>query len=132
MKRCYQCKKELDDSEFYKGYYKCKKCHAKHMKSWQKRNPEKKSIIERRSRLKKYNITIDEYNNLLKKQNYSCAICGRKTSGRKDNDNFAIDHDHNTQKVRGLLCMQCNTAIGKLKENIEYFNKAILYLQKDI
>lgn len=85
-------------------------------KEWYLKNQDK--------RLKKlYGISLVEYNFILKKQNNSCAICGRKD--RK----LCLDHDHTTNKVRGLLCHQCNHAIGLLGENIRSLNKAINYIE---
>lgn len=74
------------------------------------------------SRLKyTYNITIEQYNNILKVQNYSCAICGskRKIGAHK----LCVDHDHHCcpdkrscgKCVRGLLCKGCNIVLGRFE-----------------
>lgn len=76
----------------------------------------------------KYNLTIDEYNTLLVSQNFSCGIC--KTSQSLLKKSLAIDHCHNTGKVRGLLCNNCNTGLGQFKDNINSLKSAIKYLQK--
>lgn len=74
-------------------------------------------------------MTLSEYNLLLEKQDGKCAIC--KTSnpkGRGKHRKFAVDHCHTTNKVRGLLCVMCNTAIGLLKDNAEIIENAKQYI----
>lgn len=56
-------------------------------------------------------------------QNGGCAICGRVTK-------LVVDHDHETNRVRGLLCSTCNTGLGKLGDNVENLRKAIVYLER--
>jgi hypothetical protein len=62
----------------------------------------------------KYGLTIDEYNAILSAQGNVCAICKRADWNGKGPH---IDHDHETKRVRGILCASCNTAIGFIKEN---------------
>lgn len=89
--------------------------------------PEKTIRRRRNSHLKgKFGITIEQYEQMLEGQGGVCDICKEDNGGR----NFSVDHDHNTGKVRGLLCDHCNTGIGRLKENIETMESAILYLRK--
>lgn len=91
---------------------------------WRLKNPEKAKIVKRRSVLKhKYGITLEDYQDLLTKQNSKCAICKREIG-------LCIDHDHKTGKTRGLLCHACNRAIGLLKENEEILKNAIYYINK--
>lgn len=81
----------------------------------------------------KYNITLENYHNMLKEQNYCCAICGEqetRTNPTTGISQLCVDHDHKTGKVRGLLCNKCNTGIGYFKENIDILNNAINYLNK--
>ncbi len=56
-----------------------------------------------------YGITVDEYDRLLASQSGGCAICGGLSGGK----NLAVDHDHGTGEVRGLLCKRHNTAIAR-------------------
>jgi Recombination endonuclease VII len=63
---------------------------------------------------------------LLKEQNGLCAICGNKESERR----LALDHCHDTGKIRGLLCGTCNTGIGMLKDSVELLEAATKYLSK--
>lgn len=75
----------------------------------------------------KYNLSLDEVETLNSVSN--CAICDRYF----DTDVVrAIDHDHSTGRVRGVLCKQCNTALGGFKDSTELINKAILYLRNAV
>lgn len=81
--------------------------------------------------LKKYGLTLDIYKIMLHQQNYKCAIC---LSDSKNHRGIlrplAVDHCHKTNKVRGLLCSYCNTALGLLNEDKNIFFAAINYLEK--
>ena len=82
----------------------------------------------RREYLRKYKITIENYNNILVKQNHRCAICGKD---EVDNGKYlAVDHNHKTGKVRGLLCNQCNSGLGFYKDDINILLKAVIYLEE--
>ena len=74
----------------------------------------------------KFGITIEEYNALFAKQEGCCGICGAHQS--EFTKALAIDHDHKTGEVRGLLCMPCNTALGKFNDSPELLHSAIRYL----
>ncbi len=80
-----------------------------------------------------FKLTTEQYNNMVKLQNNLCAICGKPQSKFQKNSNtirsLAVDHNHITGKVRGLLCTSCNTAIGLLEENIPLIQKVIEYLR---
>jgi hypothetical protein len=71
----------------------------------------------------KYGITLSDFNRLLKKQGGKCAVC----RGVEPKRNLAVDHDHVTGKVRGLLCTSCNTTLGKL-ERLDWITAAAKYL----
>lgn len=73
------------------------------------------------ARSKKYRITKEEYITMIKSQDYKCKICGEKKA-------LVIDHCHKSDRVRGLLCDNCNMAIGLMKENIKSLQSAIKYL----
>lgn len=93
-------------------------------------------LIKRNTDLKKkFQISNEEYDNILKKQNFVCAICKKPESAKSNNGTkikyLAVDHDHKTNKVRGLLCMFCNTGLGKFKDNIELLNAAIDYIKNN-
>ena len=77
----------------------------------------------------KYKITEQRYFEILEKQIGLCAICGSDSPRRRGIKNFAIDHDHTTMEVRGLLCHPCNVMLGLAKDNIEVLEMAIKYLK---
>ncbi len=72
------------------------------------------------------------YENLLKQQNGSCAICFKQNTTTRNGiiKRFAIDHDHQSLKVRGLLCTFCNSLIGYATDDISILESAISYLKK--
>lgn len=81
-----------------------------------------------------YGITLKEYTFLYKKQEGKCAICKREGFSLKDTieTKLVVDHDHLSGKVRGLLCPNCNRALGLFKDSKEYLQNAIEYLQEPL
>lgn len=81
-----------------------------------------------------YGITLSQYYELLSKNGGKCPICGiDKPYGEEymgPKRYFAVDHDHKTGVVRGVLCHRCNTGIGSFKDSIDSLKKAIEYLEK--
>jgi hypothetical protein len=77
--------------------------------------------------LRKYGISLIEYDVLLAAQGGKCAICGRERPTRGD-QMLQVDHCHRTGKVRGLLCSPCNTVLGFLEDNPQALQAAIVYL----
>jgi hypothetical protein len=88
---------------------------------------------ERKKGLKiKYSFTIENYEDLFIKQNGVCAICGKPqppSKGRQEP--LYIDHDHDTGKVRGLLCRNCNFCIGHAHDDVNILQLMIKYLEKE-
>jgi len=74
-----------------------------------------------------YDITLEDYDALLRRQHGRCAICGRIPQKMR----LAVDHDHETGGVRGLLCQRCNTGIGHLGDDPERCDRAAAYLRAD-
>lgn len=132
--QCKECTKISNNNWRKKNPEKAKASRT----DWAKKNTEKRRLanyrwqknnydVVRSSQLKyKYGITLDRYNEMYTNQNGCCAICG------KHQDSFsktlAVDHCHDTGKVRGLLCSNCNTAIGKLNDDVSLVLKAAAYL----
>jgi hypothetical protein len=71
----------------------------------------------------KYGMTVADFERMKSEQDGICAICGQPLG-----DDIAIDHDHGTGKVRGLLHRGCNTGIGLLREDPDVLEGAIAYL----
>lgn len=113
--------------QYAKQYYLNNKERTKiKQKEYNKNN---KGLSKKRSRkhtVKKYGLTLEQYNNLLNSQNQRCSICGRHQDELKQS--LAVDHDHVSGKVRGLLCVRCNRAIGMLEDDIKLLKQAINYL----
>jgi Recombination endonuclease VII len=146
-KTCSKCKKLKLYQEFQKDSRaasglssKCKECikekrqkrkeHDKaYWKKYANKNVEKLKQRDRKYSLKrKFNMTIEEYNTLLKTQNNQCAIVGCKKQRSSNGKRLAVDHCHKTGKIRGLLCNECNTSLGLLRENTEIILGLIHYL----
>jgi len=97
-------------------------------RTWRKNNPEKQKELQRKASLKKlYGITLEEYDALSEAQNHVCAIC--KLPEQRLNKRLHVDHDHTTDEIRGLLCSNCNTGIGLLKEDPKILLQAVEYLE---
>lgn len=77
----------------------------------------------------KYGITQEEYLAKLEKQNFKCGICGTSSPGGR-HDSWHIDHNHETNQVRGLLCWLCNSGLGKFKDSVNILTSAVEYLKK--
>jgi len=73
---------------------------------------------------KKLGITMADYYHMMEEQKGCCKICGKPQTGRK----LYIDHCHTTLKVRGLLCVKCNAALGMVNDDIRILWKCIRYL----
>jgi hypothetical protein len=102
-------------------------------RKWLKNNPEKNKIIQRKSTLKrKYNISLEEYDNLLKLQNNVCATCGEPETRRYKGVilPLVVDHNHTTGAIRELLCCKCNLIIGNSNEDKSILLSIIKYLEK--
>lgn len=80
----------------------------------------------RKYTLRKYGLTAEDYNQIYIAQQGCCAICGKHQSEFKQR--LAVDHNHTTNKVRGLLCVSCNTCLGHYEKMIGD-KKAIAYLE---
>ena len=97
-------------------------------KKWREANKEKDVLTMFKARLKrKYNLTIEEYDALLEAQNNSCKVCGTHATNNLKGKLY-VDHCHTTGKVRGMLCMKCNSALGLLNDDKELIQKLLDYL----
>jgi hypothetical protein len=84
--------------------------------------------------LKRYGITIEQFNAMEAAQNGVCAICQRKDNSKRKGKTrrLCVDHCHKTGVVRGLLCSSCNTAIGHLGDSASRVHRAVEYLHNAI
>ncbi len=80
-----------------------------------------------------YGIGLDEYSILLEQQNNVCAICGQNRNYKHKGGtewSLSVDHNHDTGKIRGLLCSKCNTGLGMFDDNIELLINAVIYMKE--
>ncbi len=85
-----------------------------------------------KNRLRKFGITRAEYEAILTAQGHVCRICRRPETATRNGKlkSLAVDHDHATGRVRGILCQTCNTLLGSSRDNIDVLRAAITYLEE--
>lgn len=126
--RCYAFKTKENfyvNKTYKRGFANtCKECVSERSRKNYKTDPEKY-----RAKLykQKYGITVEEYNDLWEKQGGLCAICGIDHNGARQH--FAVDHNHDTGEVRGLLCNSCNYGLGQFKDSPAVMSAALQYLE---
>ena len=123
MKLCNVCNKTLSLDKFHKRTLKtgkvshqskCKECSTSVRKKYYKPHE---------YMWRKFNLSEAEYQQLMKHNN--CQVCGRDITNKK-----CIDHCHNKEKIRGVLCNNCNTALGLVGDNVQILSKLIQYLEQ--
>lgn len=142
MQTCSQCQVMKPLTEFY-GEAKgkngrqrwCKPCSRTRVTQWRKDNPEAVKRADRKKVLKKrYGLTPHDYNKLLAEQNNGCGVCGKpeRTIQRAGSpiQFLAVDHDHESGRLRGLLCQPCNRALGNMGDNLEGVMRFVHYLER--
>lgn len=156
MKTCCKCHKEKSVGLFSKNkstkdglQTACKGCQSEYHQERREKDPERIKTLNRESakRLRDqdpkkhaayvrdfqlrdtYGITTEEYDRILERQNGVCAICVQVCiSGRR----LAVDHNHETGEVRGLLCCKCNRGLGNFNDDSELLLAAYFYLTKPL
>lgn len=146
--KCKACVSADDKSEYRKAYQRVK------VAQWRESNPDKrkeqkrrhyekhKDKIDQRAKdwyennkerhvnnalLRKYGVTLDQYNLLRAQQDFRCAVCNaHETDVGKQ---MFVDHDHVTGKIRKLLCTKCNVGIGMLQDNPDIMERAAKYIR---
>ena len=129
MKYCIRCKTDKTLSEFRnegKKHSWCRDCQNEYNKTWYYKNRERGLRWRKNGNLKRtYGISLDDYESLLKSQGNVCKICKTERSGKY----LAVDHDHRTGKIRGILCENCNRGLGMFKDGPNLLRAAIQYLE---
>lgn len=153
---CIGCRKNRTIDNFHKmkrskrGYgSRCKDCANLYKREYRKKNPEKFQEYYNRERQRdlnyeryrdsyykySYGITLEEYDKLMILQNNKCAICLKSETivdnRTKQVRRLSVDHNHETGKVRGLLCKNCNVGLGLFKENLNIIHNLIKYLENN-
>lgn len=101
----------------------CRKCWQAKSREWKQNNPERNALSARKTAIRaKYGITYEEYIELKNRQGGRCLTCGESP------DKLVVDHCHSSKKVRGMLCSNCNVALGLIKDNPETLKRMQEYL----
>jgi hypothetical protein len=135
-KCCSRCKERKPLTEFYArasasdGLHSwCKRCFLQGRQERKAANPDRAAAWDRRAKYKwRYGITVEDYDAMFEAQNGLCAICGLPP--RTPQARLHVDHCRDTERVRGLLCQPCNTAIGLLRHSTAYLSVALQYLAR--
>lgn len=154
MKTCTRCNISKPLDEFTKGKARCKKCCTEISLEWYHKKMRDSSYRKSRAKAKMkaywkdrdrindmrakkrlerdYNITYDEWINLLEKQDNQCAICKDTIEWQSPDGKYraCVDHCHINGNIRGLLCPRCNQALGLFRDDPEIMQRAITYLQQ--
>jgi hypothetical protein len=105
---------------------KCKQCQAAAARAWYQDNKERAAGNSRAWNLRKlYGLTTEQYDAMFRQQDGKCAVCRLPA----DQGNLVVDHDHGTKAVRGLLCHNCNRALGLFKDSTDVVRRALSYLE---
>jgi hypothetical protein len=108
-------------------------CKNEATKRWKEANPETNSEMRRETMLKsKYNITIEQYQLMWEEQEGLCAACGEAMPTKDDRGYFPpVDHDHETNKIRGIVHTKCNRGIGLFNDSPDRMRKVADYLERN-
>lgn len=144
LKSCTVCKQTKPIEEFgrrggqtrfaHHVKSRCKLCERDQAREYKRKKALEDPLAARRYWLMfKYGLTLEQYAKMLEEQGGVCKICEKPESyidvrfGKIRP--LVVDHCHTTGKVRGLLCNNCNTGLGQVADNIQWFEKAIAYLE---
>jgi hypothetical protein len=123
---CGTCRQFRDDSEFGWDTARdqpkrtCRPCAADRQRRYVAENRDKVNVA---NRIRKRGLTLEQYEAMVAEQGGRCAICKRERQ-------LDIDHCHDTQRVRGLLCGPCNRALGFVDDDPAILRAAIRYLER--
>lgn len=133
-RKCCSCKETKSiklfkrDPNIHGGYgYICKQCHNLREKTKGFARRHASHMKERAKKTKCHNLSLDQYNKMLLEQDGKCAAC--KQESTENDSSLAIDHDHMTGEIRGLLCRTCNLALGLLKDDPSRIAGLLEYIQ---
>jgi hypothetical protein len=102
----------------------CRVCSKNSRNKYKNKNYPGKSNERARHLMRRYRMTIEDYNRMYDAQNGCCSICDKHL------DQLQVDHDHETEKVRQLLCKDCNVGLGSFFDSIDLLKRAEAYLDK--
>jgi hypothetical protein len=93
---------------------------------WCRRNPDKRRNAHL---LRTYGISLADQERMIVEQGGACALCREMFPEKRTTNTLHVDHCHTTKKVRGILCMRCNTGLGALGDTVESLERALAYLR---
>lgn len=134
MTQCNICKEEKCLDDFVKRNNRssgrqpyCKKCHNKKI-----REKYSTKIMREYDLNRSYGISLKEYEEMFETQNGCCKICKTHISSinHKKKKHLCVDHCHETNKIRGLLCDSCNRGLGLFKDSEDVLTSALNYLKE--
>lgn len=143
VKLCCRCDKIKPVTEYSAAKGACKSCVRERIErdpelrerrrqatlASKKRNPEKAKLHTNRARAKRsYGISLETIELMRLQRDFRCDICNEKRDGKHDKM-LATDHCHSSGRFRGMLCGQCNKALGLLKDSPERLRAAAIYLE---
>jgi hypothetical protein len=115
----------MRDKKTGRRHSACKECDKARVKARHQANPER----TRNNDLKRnYGITLQEHQEMYDNQSGRCAICKKEGDGKWKK--LCVDHNHETGKVRQLLCRRCNMILGQAYDDASLFSEMILYLNR--
>lgn len=133
-KRCGRCGEVKPLDQFHRNRRnkdgtnnRCRPCAIAATKEWRQAHPDIKSH-RRTETLALYGLTPEEYAARLEAQDGRCALCRRLPKKNL----LAVDHDHETGEVRGLLCTPCNSALGRWGDNEDGLRRVVAYLRGEL
>lgn len=119
----YQINRENIRKKAREHYHKNRKVIRKKWKEYYRLNSHK---VRNTDLKREFGITLEDYDRILTRQGGRCAICGILNDNKSPK--FHLDHCHNTKKIRGILCRNCNFLLGNAKDSQQILTKAIEYL----
>lgn len=137
-KFCIKCRSDISIDRFYKqagsrsDYHpQCKDCRNLYAAQQRRMKKEQYHAYDWKNNLKKYGISPTDYEKLFTEQNGLCAICDKPETDTNQHGlkRLAVDHNHETLEIRGLLCAKCNRGLGLFEDDVETLLNAALYLE---
>ena len=125
-RKCGRCKQICSLDAFGKHAW-CRQCCRAYNKTYKRKSKQTPEQVRRANLRKNFGITPEQYDEMYVAQGGACAICRATTNFTFDN--LCVDHDHTNGRVRGLLCLNCNTALGQFKDSTSLLLKAADYLE---
>lgn len=142
FRRCTECKEILSIDKFPERAGRCRPCKAVYQTRWYFKNKERAQAngkvyrAQNKNRIKlnqrkywarkKFGLTYEQLRDIESKNNGRCWICNK--TEEENGIGLALDHNHVTGEVRGLLCRMCNIGLGAFKDNVELLERAKSYL----